>query len=731
MTPSNAAPTVRRLAAIPVLAVLAAIVPLGAAASATATAAGPPPPVVPNAGQSDPSVRFEARASGGAVYFTPREVVLAQVPGAVRLRFDGARSRPALRPVGRQPGVVNDLRGGAARWRTGLPTYAGVGYQGLYPGIDVRHEVDGRPAGPWVRTSYRIAPRADLERLRWRYEGATALRVDSETGEIRVRVAGRPAVAQAAPTAWQQVAGRRVPVDVRYTAAADGSVGLRVGAHDRRRMLLVAPVAARGTQTGRPGLRYSTFLGGRGWDEAYDVDVDPGGGAYVTGLTFSSEFPRAGARRSAFGGAYDAFVARISPQGTLLYSTYLGGGQNDVGHNIAVDRRGNAYITGRTRSADFPVRGAMQPKVRGRGCQGVRCDDAFVTKLSRRGTIAYSTYLGGEASEDGWGIAVDRRGSAYVTGNTDSRDFPTRDAAQPTNRSRPCRGDLPCPLEVFVTKLTPSGRRMAYSTYLGGARSDTSGGIAVDRGGSAYVTGTTRSSDFPTRNARARTIGGRSCGPPPGVPCLDVFVTKLSSSGRSLRYSTYLGGTQNERSGGIAVDGRGRAYVTGSTTSTDFPTARAVQPAIANATCEPPGIEEVCADAFVSGLSAAGRRLRFSTYLGGNAEDRGLGIAVDRRGGIHVAGSTDSRQFRTRNPLQATLGGGIDGFVATLAPGGRALRDSTYLGGRENERINAIAVDQQGAAVLAGRSDSPDFPTTTAFQDTLAGDFDAFVTKLR
>ena len=428
--PPTPAFPVRRPAAARGLAALTATVLVGAAASsgalaqpaprtATATAVGPLSPIVPNAGQSDPSVRFEARAAGGTVYFTPREVVLAQRPGAVRLRFDGARSRPTLRPVGRQPGVVNDLRGDAARWRTGLPTYAGVAYRGVYPGIDVRHEVDAGSAGPWVRTSYRIAPGADLDRLRWRYAGATAVRVDPVSGGVSVRAAGRTAVAQPAPIAWQRVAGRRVPVDVRYTTASDGAVGLRVGAHDARRALVVEPVAARGAQTGRPGIRYSTFIGGRSWDEAYDVDVDPRGSAYVTGLTFSSEFPKAGARRSGFGGAYDAFVARISPQGTLLYSTYLGGSQNDVGHNIAVDRKGNAFITGRTRSADFPARRAMQPELRGRGCQRVRCDDAFVTKLSKRGTIVYSTYLGGAASEDGWGIAVDRRGSAYVTGNTD------------------------------------------------------------------------------------------------------------------------------------------------------------------------------------------------------------------------------------------------------------------------------------------------------------------------
>jgi hypothetical protein len=287
-------------------------------------------------------------------------------------------------------------------------------------------------------------------------------------------------------------------------------------------------------------------------------------------------------------------------------------------------------------------------------------------------------------------------------------------------------------MDVFVTKLRPSGRAIAYSTYLGGRRSDTSGGIAVDRAGSAYVSGTTRSGDFPTRNARQPRISRVACGPPPGVPCTDVFMTKLSRNGRSLRYSTYLGGAENERSAGIAVDRRGRAYVAGSTESPDFPTAGAVQGMIGNTSCNlPGGPKESCDDAFVAGLGAGGRRLRFSTYLGGNAEDQALGVAVGRDGAIHVAGSTDSRALRTASPLQAKLGGGIDAFVAKLAPGGRALAYSTYLGGEENERASGIAVDVAGDVLLAGRTDSTRFPVAAPVRGTLAGDIDAFVTRLR
>jgi hypothetical protein len=482
-------------------------------------------------------------------------------------------------------------------------------------------------------------------------------------------------------------------------------------------------------QAATPTLAYSTFMGATKWDEALDVEVDRRGNTYVAGFTMSAEFPRAGAATRAFGGVQDAFVTRFSPQGRLLYSTILGGRAVDVAHNIAVDRRGNAYVTGRTLSPDFPTRRALQPRPRGRSCQGAPCTEAFVTKLNPRGRVVYSTYLGGTANEEGWGIAVDRAGSAHVTGNTDSADFPTRNALASRSRSRPCDSQVPCPLDVFVTKLRPGGRSVAYSTYLGGSRSDTSGGIAVDRTGHAYVSGTTRSSNFPTRNAHQRRISRTACGPPPGVPCTDVFLTKLARDGRSLRYSTYFGGAESERSAGVAVDRRGRAYVAGSTGSTDLRTAGPIQATIGNGSCnQPGGPKELCDDAFLAGFGAGGRRLRFATYLGGNAEDQALGVAVGRDGAVYLAGSTDSRAFRTASPLQSALGGAVDAFVAKLSAGGRTLEYSTYLGGDENERASGIAVDADGAVLLAGRTDSPDFPVTAPVRGTL--DIDAFVAKL-
>jgi hypothetical protein len=344
-------------------------------------------------------------------------------------------------------------------------------------------------------------------------------------------------------------------------------------------------------------------------------------------------------------------VAKLSSDGsTLSYSTYLGGSDRDVGRGIAVDRAGRAYVTGTTDSTDFPTASPLDGALGGGR-------DAFVAKLSPTGsTLSYSTYLGGSDRDVGRGIAVDRAGRAYVTGETFSTDFPTANPLDGTGG-----------FDAFVVKLSRDGRTLRYSTYLGGSGIDFGSGIAVDRAGRAYVTGTTGSTDFPTANPLQGTLGGG----------FDAFVAKLSRDGRTLRYSTYLGGSSSDvgsviitgcapeiisGSGddvgcGIAVDRAGRAYVTGLTVSTDFPTANPLD-----------GTLSGVFDAFVVKLSRDGRTLRYSTYLGGSDDDGGIGIAVDRAGSAYVTELTRSTDFPTANPLDGTLGGGLDAFVVKILP---------------------------------------------------------------
>jgi Beta-propeller repeat len=315
-------------------------------------------------------------------------------------------------------------------------------------------------------------------------------------------------------------------------------------------------------------LVYSTYLGGRDSEASTGIAVDKDGQAYVVGVTESRNFPTAaGAFQPTYaGGSVDTFVTKLNRSGTaLVYSTYLGGSSDDLGVGIAVDKDGQVYMAGGTSSSDFPTtRHAFQPAHAG----GIAdSSDAFVTKLNRSGTaLVYSTYLGGSNSDMGNGIAVDEDGRAYVTGGTASSDFPTtRRTVQPA-----FAGGI---FDAFVTKLNRNGTALVYSTYLGGSDREIGIDIAVDEDGRAYVTGRTESPDFPTtRRAFQPAFAGG----------IDVFVTKLNRSGTALVYSTYLGGSGDDGGDGIAVDEDGQAYITGPTTSSDFPTTRrAVQPAFA------------------------------------------------------------------------------------------------------------------------------------------------------
>ena len=327
----------------------------------------------------------------------------------------------------------------------------------------------------------------------------------------------------------------------------------------------------------------------------------------------------------------------------LFYSTYLGGSSTDRGAGIAVDAAGNAYVTGITDSADFPTTmGAFQTAVSGTG-------DFFVTKLNPTGTaLVYSTYLGGSGSDSSPGIAVDAQGNAYVAGFTGGTDFPTTEGAFQTA--------ITGSNDVFVTKLNPDGSALVYSTLLGGSRADVAFGLAVDAAGNAYVAGWTESTNFPTTAGAFQTsFGGNR----------DAFVTKLNLTGSARVYSTYLGGSTLDQGRAIAVDAQGSAYVTGFTGSTDFPTTPG-----AFQTTPGPG-------AFVTKVNPSGTGLVYSTYLGGHFLDTGIAIAVDAlpSPNAYVTGSSGSGNFpTTAGAFQTTASGGSDAFVAkivdiTLPPG--------------------------------------------------------------
>jgi hypothetical protein len=405
-------------------------------------------------------------------------------------------------------------------------------------------------------------------------------------------------------------------------------------------------------------------------------------------------------------GSYDRGHPLVIDPG-LRYSTYVGGSAVDAGEDIAVDSSGNAYITGRADSSNFPTTPGAFDVTHGTS------SDAFVSKVSDDGsTLIYSTFLGGNAIDSGYGIALDGAGSAYVTGNTSSSNFPTTVGALDTALNGNEDG--------FVAKLAADGSALSYSTYLGGTGNiDSGNAITVDDTGHAYVTGDTISTDFPTTPGAFDTSASS---------IYTAFVSKLDPTGSSLDYSTYLGGSGTFDFGNaIAVDGTGGAYVTGSTSSTNFPTTVGAYDTTQN------GDD----DAFVTKLSADGSTLDYSTFLGGNTFDGSSAIALGAGGTVYLGGGTSSTDFpATAGAFDTSFNGDGDGFVAKLNAAGSALSYSTFLGGAGSQTtgqdtVLGIAVDASGNANVAGRTASATFPTTSDAYDPVIGPLsDAFYTKL-
>jgi beta-propeller repeat-containing protein len=396
-------------------------------------------------------------------------------------------------------------------------------------------------------------------------------------------------------------------------------------------------------------------------------------------------------------GEYDSSLPlTIDP--VLIYSTYLGGSEGDQANAIAVDADGNAYVTGSTLSARFPVSQPLQRDLSG-------YFDVFVAKLNPSGNaLLYSTYLGGSGDDQGTSIAVDTSGSAYVTGKTGGT-FPTTSNAFQT--------DKPGGYDAFVTKLSPAGDALVYSTYLGGqipvapffnpnTGTDIGYGIAVDREGSVYVTGLSYSPGFPIKKALQPVINGGGGTvidpsaisiPPPAPPIFsDAFVSKLNPSATALVYSTFVGGFRDDEGRGIAVDSSGSVYVAGITDSTNFLTARAIQPAYGG----DPG------DAFLVKLEPSGRNFVFSTFLGGATDDKAYGVAVDAAGNAYITGETSSINFPTTSNAFQTRMGGSPIFKST--DGGSTWNAASA--GLPDNSFNAFAIDPKTPATLyAGMGD--------------------------
>jgi hypothetical protein len=632
---------------------------------------------------------------------------------ALAMNLIGANPSPLVTGLDQLPGTSNYFIGNdPSQWHTNIPNYGQVAYQGVYPGVNLVYHGNEQQ----LEYDFVVTPGSDPSTIRLRFQGADSISLDDQGNLVLSTALGD--VLEHAPVVYQEVGGVRQTVAGQFVLLGQDEVAFRVGTYDASLPLTVDPV-----------LSYSTYLGGSGLDGATGIAVDGSGNAYVTGSTASTDFPTTvGAFQDSSHGvpngsvnlSPNAFVTKLNATGTaLIYSTYLGGsgqggGGGDAAAAIAVDASGNAYVTGHSSSTDFPITaGAFQNSLNGSG-------NAFVTKLNVTGTgLTYSTYLGGSGGDGAQGIAVDGSGYAYVTGQTTSTDFPITAGA--------FQNSLNGSSNAFVTKLNASGTALMYSTYVGGSAYDHGGKIAVDSAGNAYVTGQTTSNNFPTTVDAFQTHFG---GP---TNYNDGFVMKVNATGTALIYSTYLGGNGQDATTGVAVDGSGNAYVTGATSSTNFPTtAGAFQRSLRGV---PNGFGNLNPNAFVTKLNATGTALIYSTYLGGSGQSGGGGdgaaaIAVDASGNAYVTGHSSSTDFPiTRDAYQISLRGTENAFVTKLNAAANSLLYSTYFGGG-SDGASGIAVDGTGNAYVTGSTSSTNFLTTTgAFQASLSGALNAFVVK--
>jgi len=715
-----------------------------------------------NRGQIDARVKFLSRSNGYSLFLTRDEAVLVfgarkrvwpQRPGSssvmdsrsaskdefllkaagqraspghdamdetisgsvLRMKLRNANLSTKVSGVDELPGKSNYLIGNdPARWRSNVPSFAKVKYEGIYSGIDLLYYGNQQH----LEYDFIVAPGADPRRIGFDVRGANQIPRNSQ-GDLVFKV-GEGEIHWRKPLAYQEKNGVRHLVAVRYLLTDKNHVGFVLAKYDVTRQLYIDP------------LIYSTYLSGGG-ASGNSIAVDSAGNTYVTGKTVSTDFPvTAGAFQGVCHigngvGCANAFVTKINPSGSaLVYSTYLGGSggafAGDSGFGVAVDSAGNAYVTGGTYSSDFPTTpGSFQTTTP--ACGFFNCENVFLSKLDPTGSaLVYSTYLGGSGDDSGFGIAVDATGHAYITGVTHSGDFPTTSGAFQTDFSGAC-------CNAFVTKFNLTGSALVYSTYLGGSSigyGEKGYGIAVDSAGSAYVTGLTDSADFPTTpGALLRTGTG-------------AFVSKLSKDGSALVYSTYLGG-ERTAGAGIAVDSTGSAYVTGVVESSSFPTT----PGAFQTTCGGGG-GYGCLDVFVTKFNPTGSALIYSTFLGGNEDDFATGIALDSARNAYVTGITSSLNFPTAHPLQPTGNGPVFGqanaFITKVNPTGSALVYSTYFGSNVfsdfvgtpgvGPQGLGIAVDSSGNAHVIGTTGSNTFPTMRPLQPFLNGGGDAFVAKI-
>ncbi|MFN8391384.1 MAG: SBBP repeat-containing protein [Bdellovibrionota bacterium] len=655
-------------------------------ANAARTFAGQVLPFEENVGQRDASVRFTARGNGFIFELHDDAITLLSCnqndeshPHPITLSFPGSRHLAGeARGESELTSHVNFFTGtDRSQWKTNVRQFAKVTYPSLYPGIDA---VFYGPRLSQFEFDLNVDPGSDPSLIRLKYDGAQQVRV-SDRGSLLID-SDCGSIEQHPPKAYQMIRGERRQIRSSYSIVARNEVRIELGAYDPSLPLVIDPVIAT-----------SSFIGGSSLDNLTPIDiaVDDAGNAYLTGSTYSTDFP---ARSKAFqkknAGNLDVFVVKVIDSGTkLLFTSYLGGKELDEGIRIAAGPLGSVLVSGTTHSKGFPTtKSAVQDKMLGEV-------DGFLAKLSPKGDVLeYSTFLGGDDPAPGPGyishdsvngLAVDFAGNMYAAFPTRANTMPHLSSPNPISAKNACTGCF----TAYLVKLDPTGK-LVYGTFIG-SQVSTIDGVEADKAGNAYVLG---------------SLSGH------------VFVTKVDSTGSSRIFNMDLGGKSSEWGHGIAVDSDGQAYVTGTTNSPDFPVTAGAFQTVARGN----------GDGFVTKLKADGTGIVYSTFLGGSRTDVAYDVALDSDGAVYVVGYSDSADFPHVRAFQDAAGG-RDGFIAKLSPLGDKLLYSSLLGGSGDDVASGIAVSKK-KVFIAGWTESENFPVKNPFQATLAGGSDAFLVRL-
>ena len=650
-----------------------------------------------NGGQVDRSVGFYAWTGEGGIALMEGGVLVTLVDSTSELgcnvlfKFvDPTITAPEGRDA--MPGVTNIIRGNdPAGWHAGLRTYSQVVYPDIWDGIDLIY----RSEGGQLKYDLALRPGSDPADVLFGLSGHDDIMVDARGDLVVTTVAG--VIRDTGLVAFYANEPTET-IDCGFLLAGDDTYGFHLGEFDPSRTVVIDPLV------------YSTYVGGGNGEleePVAGVVVDGNGRALVAGQTNTTDFPVTVGTFQAFnaGGETDLFVLCMTADGSdVEWSTYLGGTGADYPYDIAVDGNGLPVVVGRTNSTDFPTTfGAYDTTHTGSDHEG------FIVKLKGEGTaLAFSTYLGGNNTDELAAVVLDDTDNVYVAGNTLSSDLPTSVGAAFPNHTGTS-------FDAFIAKVNPSGSSLEGLTYLGGSKWDVAVALDVDDQGWVYVGGETISTDFPATNGTFQDFLMNNL-------TRDGFIAKVSPDLDSIGWATYIGGMFNDYVEFLHVDGNGSVYAAGDTESGMFP--------VTNNSFQT--VHEGASDTFILRMAANGSQLEYSTFLGGSNDDYCEGFAVDDAGRACVAGSTLSVDFPTMTGVQQEVRAGkFDTFIFRLDADGATPLYSTYLGGTEWDLANGLSQDADRKVYIVGATDSTDFPTTAgAYQEDHGGHVDVFITKL-